>query len=179
MTKRAASELVERCGTDLFTLESELAKLAAACGYGEITPEWIARMGTQSIETGVFEMIDLVIARRETAALEKLGRLFALQNRPADILAALSGSFVNMYRVKCGAALRRDTNAVYKDFSCTGSTFPLIKAGRTAPRYTLHQLEQALAILTDADLAMKSSAANGEALLQTALCELMQIGSAR
>ena len=49
----AASELVERCGTDLFALESELSKLAAVAGYGEITPELIAQMGTQSIEADV------------------------------------------------------------------------------------------------------------------------------
>ena len=50
----AASELVERCGTDLFALESELSKLAAVADYGEITPELIAQMGTQSIEADVF-----------------------------------------------------------------------------------------------------------------------------
>lgn len=179
LTKRAASELVERSGTDLFTLESELAKLAAACGYGEITSEWIGRMGAQTIEADVFGMINLVNARRETAAMEKLARLFALQNKPLDIAGALTGTFVNMYRVKCGAAARRDTNAVYKDFSYTGSPYALKKASETASRYTLRQLEQALAVLMDLDLSLKSSAANGEVLLQTALCELMRIGSAR
>ena len=41
----------------------ELGKLAAVCGYGEITPELIARMGTQNIEADVFEMVRLVTAR--------------------------------------------------------------------------------------------------------------------
>lgn len=58
----AASELVERCGTDLFALESELSKLAAVADYGEITPELIAQMGTQSIEADVFEWC--VLSRR-------------------------------------------------------------------------------------------------------------------
>lgn len=62
----AASELVERCGTDLFALESELSKLAAVADYGEITPELIAQMGTQSIEADVFEMVRLVTARNKT-----------------------------------------------------------------------------------------------------------------
>ena len=179
LSKRAASELVERCGTDLFTIESELRKLAAACGYREITPEWIGRMGTQTIEADVFELINLVNVRKETAAMEKLRRLIALQNKPVAIAAALSGSFVNMYRVKCGAAVRRDANAVYKDFAYTGSPYALKKAGETASRYTLRQLEQSLAVLMDLDLALKSSAADGEVLLQTALCDLMRIGGAR
>lgn len=179
LTKRAASELVERCGTDLFTLESELAKLAAACGYGEITPEWIGRMGTQSIETDVFEMIDLINARRETAAMEKLRRLLQLQNKPVSVAAALAGSFVDLYRVRCGAAARRSPDAVYKDFSYSGNPYRLKKASETASRYTLRQLEQILDVLMDLDLALKSSAADGEVLLQTALCEIMRIGGAR
>ena len=179
LSKKAASELVERCGADLFTLESELEKLAAACGYSEITPEWIERMGTQTIETDVFEMIGHVNARCETAAMEKLARLLALQNKPVAIAAALAGSFVDVYRIKCGTMARRDANAVYKDFAYTGSPYRLKKAGETASRYTLRQLEQTLGILMDLDLALKSSAADGEVLLQTALCEMMRIGGAR
>lgn len=179
LTKKAAFELVERCGTDLFTLESELEKLAAACGYGEITPEWIGRMGTQTIETDVFELINLVNARRETAAMEKLARLIALQHKPVAIASSLAGSFVDVYRVKCGGAARRDANAVYGDFAYTGNPYRLKKAGETASRYTLRQLEQTLAVLMDLDLALKSSAADGEVLLQTALCEMMHIGGAR
>ncbi len=179
LSKKAASELVERCGADLFTLESELEKLAAACGYSEITPDWIERMGTQTIETDVFEMIGHVNARCETAAMEKLARLLALQNKPVAIAAALAGSFVDVYRIKCGTLARRDANAVYKDFAYTGSPYRLKKAGETASRYTLRQLEQTLGILMDLDLALKSSAADGEVLLQTALCEMMRIGGAR
>ena len=78
----AASELVERCGTDLFALESELSKLAAVAGYGEITPELIAQMGTQSIEADVFEMVRLVTARNKTRAMAKLSQLLELQNEP-------------------------------------------------------------------------------------------------
>ena len=116
----AASELVERCGTDLFALESELSKLAAVADYGEITPELIAQMGTQSIEADVFEMVRLVTARNKTRAMAKLSQLLELQNEPIAIAAALSGSFVDMYRVKCGAAARRNYAAVHKDFSYRG-----------------------------------------------------------
>lgn len=179
LNKKAASELVERCGADLFTLESELQKLAAACGYGEITPEWIGKMGTQTIETDVFEMINLVTARRETAAMEKLAHLIALQNKPVAIAAALAGSFVDMYRVKCGALARRDANAVYRDLSYTGNPYRLKKAGEAASLYTLPQLQQTIEVLMDLDLALKSSAADGEVLLQTALCEMMRIGGTR
>lgn len=179
LSKNAASELVERCGQDLFTLKSELEKLTAACGYKEITPEWIERMGTQNIEADVFEMVRLVTARRESAVMDRLAKLFALKNEPIAIAAALSGSFVDVYRVKCGAAARRDPAAVYKDFAYSGSPYRLKKAGETASRYTSRQLERVLSVLMELDMGLKSSAAEPEALLQTALCEIMQIGGAR
>lgn len=179
LTQSAASEFVERCGTDLFLLESELEKLAAACGYGEITAEWIERMGTQTIETDVFDMVKLVTARREAAAMEKLARLFALQNKPVAIVPPLLSAYIDMYRVRCGAAVRRDPNAVHKDFAYTGSPYRLKKSSEAASRYTVRQLEQALCILMDLDMALKSSAADGEVLLQTALCELMRVGGVR
>ena len=175
----AASELVERCGTDLFALESELSKLAAVAGYGEITPELIAQMGTQSIEADVFEMVRLVTARNKTRAMAKLSQLLELQNEPIAIAAALSGSFVDMYRVKCGAAAHRNYAAVHKDFSYRGSDYRLRKSGETASHYSRAQLEHILSVLLGLDAALKSSAADGTVLLQTALCEVMQIGERR
>ena len=175
----AASELVERCGTDLFALESELSKLAAVADYGEITPELIAQMGTQSIEADVFEMVRLVTARNKTRAMAKLSQLLELQNEPIAIAAALSGSFVDMYRVKCGAAAHRNSAAVPKDFSYRGSDYRLRKSGETAAHYSRAQLEHILSVLLGLDAALKSSAADGTVLLQTALCEVMQIGERR
>ena len=175
----AASELVERCGTDLFALESELSKLAAVADYGEITPELIAQMGTQSIEADVFEMVRLVTARNKTRAMAKLSQLLELQNEPIAIAAALSGSFVDMYRVKCGAAAHRNYAAVHKDFSYRGSDYRLRKSGETASHYSRAQLEHILSVLLGLDAALKSSAADGTVLLQTALCEVMQIGERR
>ena len=163
----AASELVERCGTDLFALESELSKLA------------IAQMGTQSIEADVFEMVRLVTARNKTRAMAKLSQLLELQNEPIAIAAALSGSFVDMYRVKCGAAAHRNYAAVHKDFSYRGSDYRLRKSGETASHYSRAQLEHILSVLLGLDAALKSSAADGTVLLQTALCEVMQIGERR
>ena len=173
------SELVERCGTDLFALESELSKLAAVADYGEITPELIAQMGTQSIEADVFEMVRLVTARNKIRAMAKLSQLLELQNEPIAITAALSGSFVDMYRVKCGAAAHRNYAAVHKDFSYRGSDYRLRKSGETASHYSRAQLEHILSVLLGLDAALKSSAADGTVLLQAALCEVMQIGERR
>lgn len=175
----AAADLIERCGTEFFALESEIEKLASMSGYTEITQELIARRGTQNIEANVFDMVRLVTARNKTGALHKLSQLFDLQNEPIAIAAALSGSFVDMYRVKCGMAVHRNYSAVHKDFAYRGSDYRLRKSGETASKYTRAQLEQILKVLMELDAALKSSAADEDVLLQLALCEIMQIGERR
>ncbi len=70
-------------------------------------------------------MVRLVTARNKTRAMAKLSQLLELQNEPIAIAAALSGSFVDMYRVKCGAAAHRNYAAVHKDFSYRGSDYRL------------------------------------------------------
>lgn len=179
ITNPSAAELIDRCGIELFALESEMEKLAAMSGYTEITPELIEQHGTQNIEANVFDMVRLVTSRNKTGALHKLSQLFDLQNDPIAIAAALSGSFVDMYRVKCGQASHHNYSAVHKDFSYRGSDYRLKKSGETASRYTRTQLEAILNVLMELDEQLKSSAADEEVLLQTALCEIMQIGERR
>ena len=164
----AADAMVQRCGT----LENELAKLAAVCGYTEVTPALVQQMGTLNVEADVFEMVRFVTANQLPRALHKLSQLLALQNEPIAITAALSGTFIDMYRMKLGAAQRRPAATVMKDFGYRGSDWRLRKAGESAAKYTRAQLEHILTILTRLDAALKSSAADGAALLETALCEI-------
>lgn len=172
----ADAALLERCGTDLFLLENELSKLAAASGYTQITKELISFMGTQNIEADVFEMVRFVTSKNKQQAFYKLKQLLELQNEPIAIAAALAGSFIDMYRGKCGASFRKNYASVHKDFGYRGSDYRLRKSGEAASRYTLKQLAEILQILQRLDASLKSSAADKSVLLQTALCEIMQVG---
>ncbi|MEG1269687.1 MAG: DNA polymerase III subunit delta [Ruthenibacterium sp.] len=176
LSAAGAAALVDRCGTDYFLLENEIAKLAAACDYGEITPQLIGEFGTQNIEADVFEMVRFVTARQPARALSKLNQLLDLQNEPIAIAAALSSSFIDMYRVKCGAAQRQSYATVFKDFSYRGNDYRLKKSAETAAPYTKEQLEAILQILLTLDVKLKSSAASSTVLLQTALCEMIAAG---
>lgn len=174
-----AALLVERCGTEYFTLENEIAKLAAAAQYGEITRELIARFGTQNIEADVFSMVRLVTSHRTGAALEELARLLELQNEPIAITGALASAYLDLYRVKCGAAAHKSYAAVFKECGYRGNDYRLKKSSETAAAYTQAQLSQILEILLRLDLSLKSSPANATVLLQTALCEMSMVGERR
>ena len=175
LSPTAATALLDRCKNDYFLLENEIAKLAAASGYTEITQQLIAQMSAQSIEADVFEMVRDVTGRRTGRALAKLQKLFDLQNEPIAISAALSGAFVDMARVKAGAKKKKNYAAVFKDFSYKGKDFRLKKASENASGYSQAQLRSILDILSELDEKLKSSPVSGEVLLQTALCELAEV----
>lgn len=175
LSPTGAAALLDRCKTDYFLLENEIAKLAAASGYGEISQQLIAQMSAQSIEADVFEMVRDVTGRRTARALAKLQKLFDLQNEPIAISAALSGAFVDMARVKAGAKKKKSYAVVFKDFEYKGKDFRLKKASENAAGYTQAQLRAALDVLSELDEKLKSSPVSGEVLLQAALCELAEV----
>lgn len=173
----AADALVERAGTDYFLLECEVQKLAAASGYGVITPELVGEMGVQNIEADVFELVRLATAKNKAKAFAKLRQLLDLQNEPIAIAAALSGSYLDLYRVKCGQEAHKNYSVVHKEFGYRGSDWRLKKAAETAGKYSKKQLGHILEILLDLDAQLKSSPADRAVLLQTALCEVLEARS--
>ena len=175
----AASALLERCGEDPFLLENEVDKLCALAGYQTITTAMVAEMSTVSLDADVFEMIRMVTAKNATGACKKLQTLLRLQQEPIAITAAMIGSYVDLYRVKLGAAKRKNYSTVFKDFGYKGSDYRLKRSAETASHYTLRQLENCMQVLLELDLSLKSQPVDKQTLLETALCRLALAGSGR
>ena len=152
----AAAALLERCGEDPFLLENEVDKLCALSGYQTVTAAMVAEMGTVSLEADVFEMIRMITAKNATGACKKLQTLLRLQQEPIAITGAMIGSYVDLYRVKLGAAKRKNYSTVFKDFGYKGSDYRLKRSAETASHYTLGQLETCLQVLLDLDKSLKS-----------------------
>ena len=163
----AATALLERCGEDPFLLENEVDKLCALSGYQTVSASMVAEMGTVSLEADVFEMIRMITAKNATGACKKLQT------------AAMIGSYVDLYRVKLGAAKRKNYSAVHKDFGYKGSDYRLKRSAETAAHYTLPQLEACLQVLLELDQSLKSQPVEEQILLETALCRLAMAGSGR
>ena len=175
----AAAALLERCGEDPFLLENEVDKLCALSGYQTVTAAMVAEMGTVSLEADVFEMIRMITAKNATGACKKMQTLLRLQQEPIAITAAMIGSYVDLYRVKLGAAKQKSYSAVFKDFGYKGSDYRLKRPAETASHYTLGQLEACLQVLLDLDKSLKSQPVDDEVLLEAALCRLALAGSGR
>ena len=176
LTDPTAGILLERCGQDLFLLQNEVDKLAAASGYTEITPGLVAELATQNLEADVFDMVRLITQKNATKACQKLHLLLEMRNEPIAITAALIGSYVDLYRVKAGQVEKHGYAQVHKDFSYKGSDYRLKKSAETASRYTLSQLQRCIAILMELDLGLKGNPTSGAIQLETALCRLAMAG---
>ena len=160
-------------------LENEVDKLCALSGYQTVSASMVAEMGTVSLEADVFEMIRMITAKNATGACKKLQTLLRLQQEPIAITAAMIGSYVDLYRVKLGAAKRKNYSAVHKDFGYKGSDYRLKRSAETAAHYTLPQLEACLQVLLELDQSLKSQPVAAQTLLETALCRLALAGSGR
>ena len=175
----AAAALLERCGEDPFLLENEVDKLCALSGYQTVTAAMVAEMGTVSLEADVFEMIRMITVKNATGACKKLQTLLRLQQEPIAITAAMIGSYVDLYRVKLGAAKRKNYSTVFKDFGYKGSDYRLKRSAETASHYTLGQIENCMQVLLELDQSLKSQPTDDQILLETALCRLAMAGSGR
>ena len=148
-------------------------------GYQTVTAAMVAEMGTVSLEADVFEMIRMITAKNATGACKKLQTLLRLQQEPIAITAAMIGSYVDLYRVKLGAAKRKNYSTVFKDFGYKGSDYRLKRSAETASHYTLCQIENCMQVLLELDQSLKSQPTDDQILLETALCRLAMAGSGR
>ena len=179
LAEGAATALLERCGEDPFLLENEVDKLCALSGYQTVSTAMVAEMSTVSLDADVFEMIRMITAKNATGACKKLQTLLRLQQEPIAITGAMIGSYVDLYRVKLGAAKRKPYGTVFKDFGYKGSDYRLKRSAETASHYTLKQIENCMQVLLELDQSLKGQPVDAQILLETALCRLAMAGSGR
>lgn len=174
---QAAEALLERAGEDRVLLRTETEKLAAMSAYREIGVGLVQKYSVCNIEADVFELARYITTRRKGEAFAKLQDLFGLRYEPIAISAALAGTYVDMYRARCGTESRRTVNMIFTDMGYKGNDYRMQKAKENAARYSMRQLEQSILCLADLDVELKSSAvADKTVLLETAVAGLFEIG---
>lgn len=174
----AAEALLERVGENRVLLLNEVQKLAAISGYGEIAKETVAQYSAYNIEADVFELARLITSGNKAGAQHKLQQLFALKHEPIAIAAALAGTFVDMYRVRCGLRQHKTVQQIFTELGYKGNSYRLQKAKENVAHYSDEQLEDCIVFLLELDRALKSSALSDKTVLvQSAVAQLMQTRS--
>ena len=173
----AANRLIERCGVDLENLLTEVDKLCAYVGEGAASPADVDAITTRTIEASAFALAGAVCSRRRDEAMAICDDLFALRTEPVMILGALSSVFLDIYRVKLGEASGMRSERLAEELGYGRAAFKLRNAATNGRRMSTASAYEALEILRQADLALKSTSADGRVVIERTLVRLMKVAA--
>lgn len=186
VSKACCDLLIERCEKNMLTLSGELEKLAAYVqGEWNATPQTPVELTEQMIETvtcktvnaSVYDLARAILADRFEKAMRIVEDLLYLRYQPTAILAALSGTYLDLYIAKTAREMGQGEEAIKQNFSYKGRDFVVRNSLRDCSRYSLRVLERSVICLAQTDHRMKSSRADPTILLEQAVTQLFVLAS--
>lgn len=163
-----ARELVAAVGPNLGFLRTELEKLRAFVGEGrDVTSDDLTSVVVAARQFVIFDLVGLIAERRRAEALQLLRRLLAQGEAPIPIVGLLTWLYRQLLIVVAQPP---------------GAARPQLKAPRdraeqllrVARKFSREQLRQAFGALADADLRLKSSAPDPQAVVELLVVRLTQ-----
>ena len=164
------SELIELVGTDIQSLHSELAKLAAAAvNTGHISREIIEELTGRSRELSNFNLGDYIVARNRKLALETLHRLLEGGAHPVMLIGTIAS---NYHKLALGKAIldQGSRNDIFRAIPMPD--WKREKFMRALEKLDTEKLAHAIQLVAAADLAIKTSQATPRLQLEMLVCEL-------
>ncbi len=180
LARGAAAHLVERCGTDIAALLSELEKCSLRAGIGEtVTASVIDKMTKRALSETVFDLTDAVGARQGARALSNLRELLSAGEPPELVMSLIVRHLRQLMQARAlldeglsldGNAARRISPALMaqlpqgRDNLATALQSQSWMGGRLnaqARHFSGAQLSRALELAFEADLAAKGIEGNG------------------
>lgn len=175
LSRQDAARMIFLCGNDLQTLFSELEKLCSFVGQGEITTQIIDQVVVKNLETTVFILAKALIAGEYEKAYKGLDLLFYQNEEPVAILAVLSSSYVDMYRVRTALQSGQSCTEPAKYFEYKGKEFRLRNAERDVKNLSTDVLRESLNVLLQTDIALKSSRTSSRILMEELIAKLLMV----
>mgnify|MGYP001622879480 FL=1 len=175
LSQNNARYLISVSGCDIKTLLNEVQKLSAFANGAQITKEMIDKLAVKCLQARIYDLSNAVVRGNYDKAYAVLDSLFAAKEDPVKVLSAISGCFVDMYRVKCAktAGMPFDDVAFY--FNYRGREFALKNASRDSAALSFDQLRRSLDVIMLADNGLKSTSADSRLILEEMLVKLLLI----
>lgn len=175
LSPKNAAYLISVSGNDIKTLLNEVIKLSAYADGGEITKEDIDSLAVKCLQARIYDLSNAVVKGNYDKAYTVLDSLFAAKEDPVKVLSAISGCFVDMYRVKCAKTAGKPFDDVGAHFNYKGREFALKNASRDCSSLSFKQLRKSLDVIMDADNGLKSTSADERLILEEMLVKLLLI----
>lgn len=175
ISRENALYLTERVLGNLTLVSEETAKLMSFVGSGGVIDRAsIDALVAKQLDTSVYELATAINAGRRSEAFRIIDDLIFQRVDPIVILSALSGAYLDFYRAKLAKAAGVSPARAAQEFSyAKNREWVFTKATNAVARLTVAYLRRTLTILSETDLAMKSTPTDSRILLETAAVKLM------
>lgn len=171
--KGAAEDLAEFVAADLLRLKTEITKLATHAGENKfITRNDVSAMVISEKTTTVWELADLLVARKSAKALEFLDRLLRDGEEPLPMLGAITWMYRKLIEASELKGVSNGWQAARALAMRPEQAELALQASRKIPRA---QLLAGLAALQNADDRLKRGSEDARAVLEFLVTELTSI----
>lgn len=175
LSKPNANRILNLCGTSMQTALSELEKICAFAGSGEITAQMVDMLTVKNLEARVFDLSKAILAGNSDKAYTILDQLFYQNEEPVAILSVLSGAYLDLYRVKVAIQSGYFATEPAKYFDYARKEFRLTNAERDLARYSTQMLRECLSALLNTDIALKSARGDRRIAMEKLIAQLIWI----
>ena len=177
MDLSVAKYLLTQAPSDLDTLSTEVHKLSSYCQGRKVTKEDIDILVCKTAEARTFDLTDAILDKNTTLAFEKLEDLYDARTNEIIIMSAIFSTFGNMYKIKVllsgGTPIDTISNLLeMKDFLVK-------KYAQRLRNVSLKELEYAVEVCAEADIASKSTSADNKALLASLTAKLLDLRNSK
>ena len=107
--------------------------------------------------------------------MKKVDDLFYMREEPVNLLAALSSSFVDLYRAAVFIKAGIPCAQLSQYYNYKGREFRIKNAERDARKYHIPFARACIRILAQADVALKSSRTEPRMIIEEALVKIMML----
>ncbi len=170
-----AREIAERCLCDPLAAENETEKLCSYAQGREITYDMIDSMVHRQTGVTVFRLADSVAAFDGKQAFEALDELMQSKENRGSVLASITNSFLDMYRVLTAKQSGHTASEVVQDFGYFNRAFVIEKMYRSPSRISLARLRSCLAILRDTAMTLNSTGGDEKIVLEQAVTKMLAL----
>lgn len=167
-----AKMLADMCLNDTLTIANEIDKLCAYAGGREITADILRELVHSNTDFDIFKLADAVAAMNRKDAFEALDDLMSDKDNRGAVLAAITNSFIDMYRAACARESGRSQADVERDFSYTWG-FKVKNAFRDSSRMSVKRLRECIRILRDTTVKLNSTANDEKIALEQAVTQML------
>lgn len=175
MSELTAHTLIRYVGEDLNKLNTELKKLTAYAGGGEITPEMIELLVPKTTEASIYDLFGFVVGGNTDRALNALSVLFYQQTSGTYICTVLSWAYIDAYRARVGVESGKTNANVASDFSYRNRDWVLGKALRQTSSVTTSALRRSLDAILEVQTRLVTETVDEQVEVESLICKLVLI----